>query len=178
MKKVSSKMTKLYKSKILHRNLMATEQRHSPFGIGVIAFVLAVGVSIGFYQFGYLPIISAKPVIAEEILKPERTTEIMIIMGSADPDQPDNFVPKRVEIQLGFDNKVVWINQDNIAHTVTSDNDAVDKYSGLFDSLDTIGLIKPEGTYEFLFTQEGEFPYHCSPHPWMKGSIKVIKQKF
>jgi plastocyanin len=157
---------------------MAAEQKHSPFGIGLIAFIIGIGVSIGFYQFAYLPVILAKPQVPEEILNPEKTAEIMIIKGSVDPEQQDNFIPKRVEVQLGFDNKVVWLNEDDTAHTVTTDDDHIDRYSGLFDSLDTIGLVKPGETYEFLFTEEGEFPYHCQPHPWMKGVVKVIKQKF
>ncbi len=158
--------------------MTTTQQQHSPFGIGVIAFVIAVGVSIGYYQFFYLPTINAKPVIPEEVLKPEKTVEIKIITGSANPQQQDNFVPKLVEIQLAVNNKVIWTNEDGTAHTVTSDNDAIDKYSGPFDSRKTIGLVQQGKTYEFLFTQPGEFPYHCEPHPWMKGIIKVQKQKF
>ncbi|MEM2759328.1 MAG: plastocyanin/azurin family copper-binding protein [Nitrososphaerales archaeon] len=157
---------------------MTTTQKHSPFGIGLIAFIIGIGVSIGFYQFAYLPYVNLKPAIAEEILNPERVTEILIIKGSFDPEQVDNYIPKRVEVQLGFDNKVVWKNEDTLGHTVTTDNGHVDRYSGPFDSLATIGLVKPGAEYEFLFTQEGEFPYHCEPHPWMKGVVKVIKQKF
>ncbi len=160
--------------------MTTTQQQHSPFGIGVIAFVIAVGVSIGYYQFFYLPAINAKPVIAKEVLEPLKTAEIRIIAGSANPQQQDNFVPKLTEVQLAVNNKVVWTNEDGTAHTVTSDNDAIDKYSGLFDSLKTkgVGLVQPGKTYEFLFTQPGEFPYHCEPHPWMKGIVKVQKQKF
>ncbi len=157
---------------------MTAEQKHSPFGIGLIAFIIGIGVSMGFYQFAYLPETLAKPQVPEEILNPEKIAEVMIIKGSVDPEQQDNFVPKRIEVQLGFDNLVSWINEDDTAHTVTTDDDHVDRYSGLFDSLDTIGLVKPGETYEFLFTEEGEFPYHCVPHPWMKGVVKVIKQKF
>lgn len=157
---------------------MSTTQKQSPFGIGVIAFMIAVGFSLGFYQFAYLPIISAKPVIPEEILEPLGTKEIMIIVGSADPEQPDNFLPKRVDLQLGIDNLVVWINEDDTAHTVTTDTEHADQYSGLFDSLSTIGLVKPGEEYEFLFTEIGEFPYHCVPHPWMKGVVKVTPRKF
>jgi len=157
---------------------MASTQQYSPFSIGVIAFVIAIGVSIGYFQFVYLPEINKKPVIAQEILEPPKTTEIMIITGSADPQQQDNFIPKLVEIELAVNNKVVWINEDSIGHTVTTDKDAIDKYTGRFDSLDTIGLVQPGQTYEFLFTQEGEFAYHCEPHPWMTGMVKVLKQKF
>lgn len=158
--------------------MASAQQQHSPFSIGVIAFVIAIGVSIGYFQFFYLPEINKKPVIAQEILEPLKTTEIKMIAGSVNPQQQDNFVPKLVEVELAVSNKVRWINEDNIGHTVTTDNNAIDKYSGRFDSLETIGLVQPEQTYEFLFTQPGEFPYHCEPHPWMKGMIKVLKQKF
>ncbi len=157
---------------------MASTQQHSAFGIGFIAFVVAVGVSIGFYQLVYIPTISAKPQIPEEILNPLTTTEIKIISGSADPQQQDNFVPKLVEVELAANNEVIWINDDDIGHTVTTDTDAIDRYTGRFDSLDTIGLVQPGQSYEFLFTQEGEFPYHCEPHPGMTGLVKVVKQKF
>lgn len=158
--------------------MTSTQQQHSPFGIGVIAFVIAIGVSIGYFQFYYLPEINKKPVIAQEILEPLKITEIKIIAGSANPQQQDNFVPKRIEVELAVNNKVRWINEDNVGHTVTTDNNAVDKYSGRFDSLETIGLVQPGETFEFLFTQPGDFPYHCEPHPWMKGTIKVLRQKF
>ena len=157
---------------------MAVVNKHSPFGIGVIAFLIAVSVSIGFYQFAYLPIITAKPQIPEDILEPKETSEIRIISGSFSPEQDDSYIPKRVELYLGLNNKVVWINEDEIGHTITTDNDSEDQFSGRFDSLDIMGILKPGETYEFLFTQEGEFPYHCEPHPWMKGVVKVIKQKF
>jgi plastocyanin len=157
---------------------MASTQQHSPFSIGVIAFVIAIGVSISYFQFVYLPEINKKPVIAPEILEPKTTTEIRIIAGSADPQQQDNFIPKLVDVELSVNNKVIWINEDSIGHTITTDNDAIDKYTGRFDSLDTIGLVQPGQTFEFLFTQEGEFAYHCEPHPWMTGMVKVLKQKF
>ena len=165
------------KRKIIMLKRMTSTQQHSPFGIGVIAFVIAIGVSIGYFQMVYLPEVNKKPVISEEVKNPLKTAKIDIIEGSNNPQQSDNFIPKRVEVQLAVDNKVIWTNKDTIGHTVTTDNDAVDKYSGRFDSLETIGLVPPGGTFEFLFTHEGEFPYHCEPHPWMKGMIKVQKQK-
>ena len=156
---------------------MTTTQQHSPFSIGVIAFVIAIGVSIGYFQLVYLPTINAKPVIAKEVLEPSKKTEIKIIAGASNPQQQDNFIPKLVEVQLAVNNRVTWTNEDTIGHSVTTDNDAVDKYSGRFDSFKTIGLVQPGKTYEFLFTQVGEFAYHCEPHPWMKGMIKVQKLK-
>lgn len=150
----------------------------SPFGIGVITFIIAVGVTIGYFQFSYLPYVTAKPDVPQEVLEPPEVTEVRIIEGSVNESQQDNFIPKRVEVQLGLDNLVRWTNEDTAPHTVTTDNGHVDQWSGLFDSLDTMGVIKPGETYEFLFTQEGEFPYHCEPHPWMRGTVKVTRLKF
>ena len=31
--------------------------------------------------------------------------------------------------------------------------------------------MKPGETYEFLFTEPQDVPYHCTPHPWMEGTI-------
>ncbi len=157
---------------------MTSTQRHSPFGIGVIAFVIAIGVSLGYFQMFYLPEVLKKPVIAKEVLEPTKTAEVKMIEGANNPQQTDNFIPKLIEVQLAVDNKVKWTNEDGIAHSVTTDNDAVDKYSGRFDSLEEFGLVPPGGSWEFLFTHEGEFKYHCEPHPWMKGTVKVLKQKF
>ena len=57
---------------------------------------------------------------------------------------------------------VTWTNQDNMTHTVTSDNN-------LFNS----GDINPGATYSRQFTTAGTFSYHCTIHPSMTGTIVV-----
>lgn len=57
---------------------------------------------------------------------------------------------------------VVWMNNDAIPHTVTSDN-------GAFDS----GIINPGQTFRMTFSAPGTFTYHCNIHPSMHGSISV-----
>lgn len=145
------------------------------YGIGIITMVVGVAIGISYYQLYYLPEATAKPKISEEILEPPNITHIDIIKGSANPEQKDNFVPKLVNIQLGVDNKVVWTNKDDAAHTVTPDAKFTDLYSGDFGSP---GVVKPGATYEFLFTQDAEIDYHCEPHPWMKGKLVITKQRF
>ena len=76
---------------------------------------------------------------------------------------------------IGISNKIVWTNDDVTAHTVTSDNQYVDKINGPFDSIKSIGLIPPKQTFEFTFTAEGEYPYHCEPHPWMTGKVIMVE---
>ena len=145
------------------------------YGIGIITVIVGISIGIGYYQMFYLPEQNLKPAVAEEILEPEETTNIDMIPGSADPDQQDNFVPKLVNIQLGIDNLVIWINVDDVAHTVTPDHKVKDSYSGEFGST---GVIKAGEKYEFVFTEEQEIAYHCEPHPWMKGTVIITKQRF
>ena len=154
--------------------LSQTTSSHA-YGIGVITLVIGLSVSIGYYQMFYLPEQSAKPTVSEHILHPTSETTIKMIPGSALEEQQDNFLPKLVNIQLGIDNHLTWINDDDVAHTVTPDHRADDSYSGEFGSL---GVIMPGESYEFLFTEAHEVPYHCQPHPWMTGTIIVTKQRF
>jgi len=160
---------------------MATiSKEQSPFVIGAVAFVLIIGVSIAYYQFFYLPEINRKPVIPAEWREPKQITEIKILPNSYDPNQKDNFMPKRVEVVLGRNNKVIWVNDDTTAHTVTSDNKYADPFSGVFDSLEhkdklKNGYLMPGDRFEFIFTKTGEYKYHCVPHPWMQGIIIVRK---
>lgn len=147
------------------------------YGIGIIAMIVGLAVGISYYQLFYLPELSAKPKISEEVLYPHEETVINMIKGSANKDQQDNFVPKLVNLQLGIDNKVVWENTDETPHTVTLDANTPfeDKYSGKFGST---GVVKPGEKYEFLFTQDAEIGYHCEPHPWMTGKVIVTKARF
>lgn len=144
-------------------------------GISMTAFIIAVIVSLTYYQFFYLPEVNAKPRIPEEIANPSGTLQVSIVEGSSLPSNARFFEPKDARGTLGIDNKIVWVNDDSTAHTVTTDNDYEDPLSGRFDSMETIGLIAPQQTYEFTFSHEGEYPYHCEPHPWMTGSIEIVE---
>jgi plastocyanin len=70
------------------------------------------------------------------------------------------FTPATITVNAGT--TVTWTNKDAIAHTVTSDN-------GLFNS----GNIGSNGTYSYTFPAAGSFPYHCSIHTTMKGTVVV-----
>ncbi|RMF30881.1 MAG: hypothetical protein D6752_03265 [Candidatus Nitrosothermus koennekii] len=152
----------------------------SPFTVMALAFIVAIAAGVGYYQFFYLPELSAKPQVPEEVLNPLEVAEVTIIPGSFNQDQPDNFIPKRLEVQLGLNNKVRWTNEDSAPHTVTSDDGYTDPWSGAFDSREhtETPLIMPGTTFEFLFTEPGEYHYHCEPHPWMTGTVVVEELKF
>lgn len=70
------------------------------------------------------------------------------------------FTPAKVEIAGGT--TVVWTNDDQLAHSVTADD-------GSWDS----GLIEPGATWQRTFDTPGTYGFHCTPHPFMTGSVIV-----
>ena len=57
---------------------------------------------------------------------------------------------------------VVWVNDDVAEHTVT------------FDGTEPGSpMIAPGGTFSHRFDRPGTYPYHCTPHPFMKGVVIV-----
>ena len=150
---------------------MSVPSSSHAYGIALIAVIVGTAVGVSYYQLYYIPELNAKPIISDKVLHPGDTTTITIVPGAENQDQPQNFVPKKIESQLGVNNLVVWKNTGDIGHTVTPDKPFKDLYSGDFGSP---GIILPSKTYQFLFTQEAQITYHCEPHPWMKGEIDVV----
>lgn len=144
------------------------------YGIGLIALIIGMSATVVFYTSFYLPESLAKPSVSQKILEPEKDFIIEIVPGAVIKGN-ENFVPDKAAVQLEIDNKVIWKNNDDTAHTVTPDSPYSDSYSGEFGSP---GVLKPGDTYEFLFTETQEIPYHCQPHPWMTGKITVELNKF
>ena len=144
------------------------------YGVGLIALIVGMSVVVVFYTSFYLPESLAKPSVAEHILHPEKELIIEIVPGAV-IEGNENYVPNKAKALLNIDNKVIWINNDDTAHTVTPDHRHSDSYSGDFGST---GVLKPGDVYEFLFTEPQEVHYHCTPHPWMTGSIIVEKSRF
>jgi hypothetical protein len=109
-------------------------------GISIVSFVVAAGVSIAYYQYVYIPEVNARPILPDEVVDPPESVMVSIVEGSYIETQERNFVPRDVRASLGVDNRIIWQNDDEIAHTVTSE-DYVDAFYGPFDSMDTIGVI-------------------------------------
>ena len=144
------------------------------YGVGLVALIIGMSVVTIFYTSFYLPESLAKPSVAEHILHPEKELVIEIVPGAL-IEGNDNYVPNSAKALLTTNNKVIWQNNDDTAHTVTPDHRHSDSYSGDFGSE---GVLKPGDSYEFLFTEAQEVHYHCTPHPWMTGSISVEKSRF
>jgi len=153
--------------------LSAPTSSHA-YGIGVITVIVGMSVGLIFYTGFYLPESLAKPSVSEHILNPTETFVIEIVPGAV-MEGNENYVPNKPTITLEMDNIVKWVNNDDTPHTVTPDHRAADSYSGDFGSS---GVVMPGEEYEFLFTEPQEIPYHCEPHPWMTGTVKIEVGRF
>ncbi len=70
------------------------------------------------------------------------------------------FGPRHLVVQAGT--TIAFTNSGAVEHSVTAD-------SGGFDSRS----IQPGGTAAITFTTPGVYPFHCTPHPFMSGSVEV-----
>ncbi len=140
---------------------------------GPLTLVLIVAVSaiIVFYQFVYLPSAGGSEQIPEEFLFPPGSIQVLIVEGSVDINQEENYVPKEATVTLGVDNRVVWLSEDPILHTVTADPGSAEDFA---EGASRSNWLDGGEEWEFIFTSPGEYNYHCEPHPWMRGTIFVV----
>lgn len=85
----------------------------------------------------------------------------------------DAYSPNPIEVAAG--DTVIWTNKDSTLHTVSSGT-ASEPTHVFGDDPANPGqpkYIAPNQTLEFTFTEEGEFPYYCTLHPAMVGTVMV-----
>ncbi|MGI8991077.1 MAG: plastocyanin/azurin family copper-binding protein [Bryobacteraceae bacterium] len=70
------------------------------------------------------------------------------------------FSPDPVTISAGT--PVVWTNRQDVSHTVVADKNQ-------FSS----SVLDTGETFQLNATTPGTYAYHCSIHPFMKGTIVV-----
>ena len=73
------------------------------------------------------------------------------------------YVPATIKVKAG--DTVTWTNKDTVRHDVQSDVNSADAPSS--------SLLDKDESYSFKFTKAGTYTYHCSPHPYMKGTVIV-----
>jgi predicted secreted protein with PEFG-CTERM motif len=103
----------------------------------------------------------------------QETYEINIPTGAASPDAPYFWQSEKDgktdgTISVGILDIVIWENADTAAHTVTSGAPETGS-DGLFDS----NLFAPGKTFQYQFTEVGNYEYFCLVHPWMTGMVTV-----
>ncbi|HKX73210.1 MAG TPA: plastocyanin/azurin family copper-binding protein [Candidatus Saccharimonadales bacterium] len=79
-----------------------------------------------------------------------------------------SFSPAAIKIKKGT--KVTWTNNDTVGHNVIA---STPSSSG---GLPTSHALFGKGeTFSHTFNTVGTFPYTCTPHPFMKGTVEVIE---
>jgi len=73
------------------------------------------------------------------------------------------FMPSAVTVKAGT--TVTWTNQDSVAHTVTADNPSSDAPASM--------SIAQGKSFSYTFNKAGTYTYHCTPHPYMHGTVIV-----
>jgi plastocyanin len=76
----------------------------------------------------------------------------------------DNFSFSPAELTVKAGSKVVWVNHDDVPHTVVGD---AREFSS--KALDT------DDEFSHVFADAGTYAYFCGVHPHMTGRIVVVK---
>ncbi|MFZ0511006.1 MAG: plastocyanin/azurin family copper-binding protein [Candidatus Nitrosopolaris sp.] len=96
-------------------------------------------------------------------------TALSILQGASTQGNPA-YDPATLTVKKGDSIRVT--NKDSVPHTVTNGKDASDPTSGkLFDtSIINAGSTAQVSTVKL---SSGDYPFHCSIHPYMTGLLKV-----
>jgi Copper binding proteins, plastocyanin/azurin family len=119
-------------------------------------------------------------VYAAPLLFSQKTTPMYVVhipKGSSTPppnwhnftdlSSPSFHYPFNFTVVIGTNNTIEWINDDGIAHTVTSLQ--VPSGASTFNS----GLINQGKTFTTTLTVSGVYKYTCAWHNWLAGVITV-----
>lgn len=92
-----------------------------------------------------------------------------------------DFKYEKPNIKIKKGTKVTWTNRDTIQHNVMSEHEGAEQAHDAPkpdevkpDELAGPLLARGE-SYSFTFNEVSSNPYHCSPHPFMKGSVTVVE---
>ena len=92
--------------------------------------------------------------------------KVVILPGASAKGNP-NFDPKNIQIKKG--GGIIWTNNDNVPHTVTSFADS----GKSFDS----SLILPKKNFGLNTSHliKQTYDYFCSIHPFMRGTLNIMQ---
>jgi plastocyanin len=114
------------------------------------ALVLAGGLAGCFSEH-----VTVTPPTGEELCTGTQAANVVRIVDFA-------FTPAAVTVPRGGTVKFVNCSAQSIQHSSTSD-------TGVWNS----GLLPRFATFDHTFDAAGAFPFHCNPHPFMKGTVTV-----
>jgi len=137
-------------------NLTLTRVRGAPWWFGILLAGILLLAGCGTSTNTAVPTTTAAP--AGTTSSNSSVAEVKI----TEQDEKYGFAPATLTVAKGT--RVEWSNTTDAPHTVTSDSGTTLASS----------MINPSGvSFDFTFTQPGTYTYHCTVHPYMKGTIVV-----
>ena len=130
----------------------ATLQGASRGGNTRYGFEFTIPITLARYFGGGKAPAPATPAAAQAPAATGDTVEVVI--------EGLGFHPGKIEV--ASETAVRFTNRDRLVHTVTENAGGIDS-----------GEIQPGQTKVLVFTQPGSHPYHCTPHPFMTGTVEV-----
>lgn len=94
------------------------------------------------------------------------TAKVLIPNGNSALANTGFFLPLNLEVIRGT--TVVWQNEDNIGHTVQSQDN-----KGNIISMFNSNVLKTGDTFSYKFDKPGVYHYFCTIHPWRIGIVTV-----
>ena len=91
------------------------------------------------------------------------------MVGNTPGCQLDDSCYVQSNITISQYDTVIWINNNNYSHTITSGKITDGMIGELFDS----GLVDPGKSYSHTFVESGVYEYFSVLQPWMSDSITV-----
>ena len=125
------------------------------FGVVIILFSMSITIAMtSAAQYS-----SASPAAS--------ATTVTIAKGAQNSNNKEFYVPPQSAAKPG--STITWKNEDSAIHTATFGKDATP--DGKFDT----GLIAPGQPSQPIImpTQSGEYPYFCTLHPFLVGTVTV-----
>jgi plastocyanin len=144
--------------------------RHRKVALPAALFVAVVAIiALGYASLPSSPLHSAASASA---------TRTVVSIGKGAAVEPSGFNVTQLltgafhyrynfTVVIGVNNTVTWLNNDAVAHTVSSF--VVPDGAKSFNS----DLILPQGTFTVTLTVPGVYKYTCIWHPWLAGQITV-----
>jgi plastocyanin len=75
-----------------------------------------------------------------------------------------NFTFKPQSLQVAAGTTVSWVNEDDVPHTIVGSDPGSPLKSGALDT---------DASYSAVLDKPGTYPYFCSLHPHMTGTVVV-----
>ena len=123
--------------------------------------IVATFLFIGCGGTSTAPVQSGPTATAASSLTPSLTPIAVVDVKIVGKGGKYVFDPATLTIKAGT--QVVWTNNSNVPHTVTSD-------TGVFN---TPGNLTENQTFKVIFSKPGRYTYYCNIHTYMTGVVIV-----